>query len=345
MAGAAVWYCTREQVKAAADVKETARNNDQVDRLIAGSTDSIESDQLFRRFYPQVDTRTFEWPCEINYRYGTRTFSLGRDELVSVTTVMVDGVVVGTDHYTLLPINDGPPYTHIEFDSLVTTDGVDPRPISIVGVYGFWDREDPAGTLAASVDDTTTAVLVANSAAVGVGHLLLVGTERMFVTDRSMTDTGQNLTGNLTASNANEVVPVSSGAAFGKGETILIDAEKMRIVEIAGNNLIVKRPWDGSTLAAHTTGADIYAPRQLTVQRGVLGTSAAAHNNASVITKHRIPPLVNELGVAEAMIGLSQESTQYGRTIGAGDSERPAAGAGIEDLRRRAWEAYGRKAL
>jgi hypothetical protein len=117
----------------------------------------------------------------------------------------------------------------------------------------------------------------------------------------------------------------------------------MLVVEIAGNNLIVKRAWDGSTIAAHNSGVDVYAPRRLTVRRGVLGTTAAAHNSGLAVTKHRIPDLVRQLCVAEALIAVSQENTGFGRTVGSGESERPAAGAGIEDLRRRAWDAYGRK--
>lgn len=343
---ATVWYCTREQVKRASDTKETARNNDQVDRLIAASTDSIEEDQLHRKFYPEVDTRVFEWPCDVDTRHGVRRLSLGRDELVSVTTLQVDGTTVDPSLYTLLPVNDGPPYTHVELDSSVTSDSDDPRPISIAGTYGFWDREDPAGALAAPVaDTTTTTVQVTNSALIGVGQLLLVDTERMIVTGKSMLDTGQNLGGTLAKNNADEVVPVTTGSAYAEGEVILIDAEKMLIVDIAGNNLIVKRAWDGSTLADHTTGADVYAPRQLTVQRGVLGTTAAAHNNGAAITKHLFPALVNQLAVAETEVALAQENTGYARKIGSGDSERPAGGAGLEDLRWRAWDAYGRKAL
>lgn len=54
-----VCYCTREDVKNALDIKETARNDDQIDRAIEGATDTIEDD-LNRKFYPEVDTRYFD---------------------------------------------------------------------------------------------------------------------------------------------------------------------------------------------------------------------------------------------------------------------------------------------
>lgn len=343
---AVVWTATREDVKRATDIRETARNNAQVDRAVAAGTDSVE-ELLGRRFYPEIDTREFNWATHSDLDDGARVISLGCDELISLATLKVNGVTIDPSHYTLLPVNERiGPYTAIEVDSTVTLPAAttERRAVEGAGVFGFWDREDPAGALAVAVADTsTTSVTVTNSAAVGVGHLLLVGTERMIVDRKSMVDTGQNLGGNLAANNSAEVVPVGSGAAFVEGEVIMIDAEKMLIVEIAGNNLTVKRPWDGSTLAAHASGADVYAPRRLTVRRGVLGTTAATHLLAAAVTTHQIPDLVRQLCTAEAIVDLAQQATTYGRKIGSGDSERAAAGVDIEDLRRRCKKAFGRK--
>jgi hypothetical protein len=342
---ATVWYATLEEVKAATDTRETARNNAQVVRAIAAASDSIEH-LLHRRFYPEVGTRWANWPWHVDLRDGSRVVSLGcDDDLVSVTELSVSGVVVDSEHVTLLPVNTGPPYTGVELDSTVILAGEsERRAVEIAGVFGYWDREDPAGALAAAVADAvTTAVTVTDSAAVGVGHLLLVGTERMLVDRKSMVDTGQNTAGALAASNADQVLPVGSGSAFAEGEVVMVDAEKMRVVEITGNTLVVTRAWDGSTLAQHSSGVDVYAPRRLTVRRGVLGTTAAVHDQGAPVVRHRVPDLVNQLCIAEALLGIAQENTGYGRKVGSDDSERPAPGAGIEDLRRRAWAAHGRR--
>lgn len=341
---ATVWYATREDVKRAAASKETARNNEQVDRAIAAASESIENDLLYRRFYPEVATRFFDWPGHVDRRDGSRIVSLGRDELVSLTQLTVESVPVASEHWTLLP-TDGPPYTAIELDSTVTLSGATGRrAVAATGPYGYWDREDLAGTLASAVADTvTTSVTVSNGAAVGVGHLLLVGAERMIITGRSMVDSGQNTTATLAGSVNAEQLQVGSGAAFIEGEVVLVDAEKMLVVDIAGNTLIVKRAWDGSTLADHASGVDVYAPRRLTVQRGALGTTAATHLSGAALTVHEWPSLVNQLCVAEALVGIAQENITYGRTVGSGDAERDAPGAGLEDLRRRAWEAHGRQ--
>src|SRR4051794_17220060 len=101
---AAVWQATLEQVKAALDSKETARNNAQLARLIGSSTDSIERDQLHRRFYPEIGTRSFDWPSRVESD-GSRTLALGEHELVSLTALRVNGVVINPSNYVKLPVN------------------------------------------------------------------------------------------------------------------------------------------------------------------------------------------------------------------------------------------------
>ena len=66
---ATVWYCTREDVKRALDVKETVQSNGQIDRRIAASTDSIEG-LCHRRFYPWTGTRYLDWPIAVAGRGG-----------------------------------------------------------------------------------------------------------------------------------------------------------------------------------------------------------------------------------------------------------------------------------
>ena len=340
---AEVWYATREQVKAATDIKETARNNPQIARAIASATDSVE-DLLDRVFYPELATRLFDFPVHADPEDGSRTIPLGRDELVAVAELTVEGVTIDPALYTLLPANGTLPYTAVELDATVALAGtVRRRAVAITGRYAYWDAEDPSGALVAGVDDTTTkTVTVSDSAAVGVGSLLLVDAERMLVEEQSMVDTGQNTAGALTEMNNDVLLPVGSAASFVKGEVVMVDAEKLLVVEIAGNNLVVKRAWDGSAIAAHASGVDVYAPRRLTVRRGVLGTTAATHASGATVSTHRIPAQVNALAIAEALLVIAQENTAYGRTVGSGESERPAPGAGIEDLRTRARAAYGR---
>jgi hypothetical protein len=185
----------------------------------------------------------------------------------------------------------------------------------------------------------------ATSAAVGVGSLLRIDGERVIVTGRANLDTGQTLGGTgLTTQNSAVTVTVQSGAVFAAGEAILIDGERMLVEDIAGNTLVVKRAWDGSTIAAHSVGATIYAPRTLTVQRGALGTTASTHLTAATVYRWDPPGPVRQLCVAEAVTDLMQGRSGYARTAGAGESEREVAGRGINDLRSRVYTSHARKA-
>jgi hypothetical protein len=148
-------------------------------------------------------------------------------------------------------------------------------------------------------------------------------------------------------------IAVTTGTSYAVGEILLLDSERMLIVDIAGNNLTVKRAWDGTVLAAHT-GSTIYAPRRLTVTRGAVGTTAATHSNGAAITRHVVPGLIKELCVAEALNTLLQEGGGYSRVFGPGagiirgDGQRHspgrvAGGVGMSDIRDAAYTAHGRK--
>lgn len=341
-----VWYCNREDVKSSLDIPITAGRNGQIDREIEASSRLIEG-RMHRVFYPTIATRYFDRP-PANSAKPWRLWLDEDDELVSVLTVTAGGVEIPGSDYFLGPANDGPPWLYIELDQDGDTPSWDTngtgsqRDIVITGTFGWREDSEAAGALAAAVGTTTTATItVSDSAAIGVGQLIKIGSERMIVTGKSLVDTTQNLSGTLASDSAAKTVLVGSGAAFTAGETILLDAERMLIEDIAGNNLIVKRAVDGSALAAHTA-SDVYAARSLTVQRGVLGTTAATHSSADAITRHVVPGPVRAWCIAETLNSLLQQSAGYSRVVGSGEGQREASGKGLDDLREEAFLACGR---
>lgn len=324
------WYATREAVKAAPDVKETARNDRQVDRAIDAASRSVDG-ELKRRFYPEVATRSFPAP---------RGRVLFPGDLVTVDTLTTSGIAVSAADFDLLPVT-GPPFTRIEFDGMVSY-GADRRPVEIAGTWGYDDRAAPAGQLAAAVGDTTTTTVdVTDSAAVGVGDLLNIETERVLVADREMLDTGQDIGADLTASVADTTVAVADGTGYSVGEVLLIDSERVLVVDVAGNDLTVRRAWDGSVLAAHTAPADISALRRLTVERGVLGTTAASHTLGTAVTRQLYPGPVVALTVALALQELLGEPSGYGRQIAVSGSETQIGGRGLDQIRDDAKRSHG----
>lgn len=340
-----IWLCTRESVRMAVDAQDSPRVNAQIDRACAKGTEAVQ-DLCHRTFIPTLRTISLPWPSLTN-RGGHRIW-LDDNEIISLTTMTAGGVVIASADRFLESDAYGPPYDSVEIDrdSAATLGGgtTSQRSIVLTGLFGYRDDSVPAGTLAANVLIGASTIDVSDSAALGVGDVLTIGSERLSVDEKAMVDTGQNTAGALTASTSSVSLPVGSGTAFAVGETILVDSERMLITDIAGNTLIVKRAVDGTVLASHLTATDVYAPRRLTVTRAALGTTAAAHLSAATIRRYDPPASVRSLAVQEAIHQLQQEASGMARTIGAGDSLRNASLSGIRDLRTQVYNSHGRKA-
>ncbi|NED75275.1 hypothetical protein G3I51_23715 [Streptomyces sp. SID9944] len=344
-----VWYATREDVKQALDVKGTARNNQQIARALEDASRSVE-DLCHRRFYPLQATRYFDWPP----REGTTPWVLRLDDsdLIAADQVTTGGRTLTPDEYNLEPANSGPPYTRIEAN--LGTNGsfgggpTYQRDVQITGLWGYRNTEAPAGALAATADDHQTSITVDGpaSAAVGVGSILRIGSERMLVTERAQVDTGQTVDGEGLTDRANSVLlPVQDGGVFAVGEVVLVDGERLRVDDIAGSQLVVKRGWDGTVLAAHTPGAHVYASRALAVVRGALGTTPSAHTSGTPVAQWQPPGPVRQLVIAEAINSLVSEAAGYARAqrSGEGSSERAVDTSALARRRDATYEACGRK--
>jgi hypothetical protein len=297
-------HCSVEDVKLAISTQYTAR----VDPLILGDIEShTQAVQalLHRKFYPVIDTRYFNWPY-LQYAWP-ETLHLAQHELISVTQLTSGGNVIPPGNYQLEPRNEGPPYDQIELDLSTSSAfggsaGTWQWNIAVTGVFGACNSTVPGGALAAGINDTVTTLTVTDSSLVGVGPAILIDSEYMTVEAKAMASTGTTIGGNLAVSQAGTTVPVADGTKINAGETILIDAERMLVTDIAGNNALVKRAYDGTVLAAHTSGATVYAPRTLTVVRGCWGTTPASHSTAAAVLKHQVPALVRDLTVAEVVV-------------------------------------------
>ncbi|MFH9248233.1 hypothetical protein ACH4LK_22730 [Streptomyces lydicus] len=343
-----IWYATREDVKAALDSKETARNNARIDRAVSAASRSVDG-LCHRTFYPQQATRSWDWPATP----GPRPWRLWLDanELIRLDALTSGGRAIDAADVLLEPNQYGPPYSRIELNiGSNSAFGGGPTPqrdIVVSGLFGYRDDTTTVGThTGLTTSATTLTVDAAASAALGVGSLLRLDDERLTVTGRSMTDTGQTLTATLDQQMKTVAVAVASGAAFAETETILIDAERMRVEEIAGDTLIVRRAWDGSPNAPHSSGAAIYAPRALRVERGAVGTLAAAHSPGGDVLRWDPPPLVRQLAIAEAVRAIAFESAGGARVLRSGETSKegkPDLGA-LQALRDATYDEHGRKA-
>lgn len=342
-------YATREQVRSSLEIAHSAWS----DALIDGKLETTSRDAekfLHRRFYPELRTIRKDWP---GYQYSpTWQLWLDDQELISLASFVSGGTSIPTADIKLRRGDDlaEPPYSYLEIDlssSSAFSSGLTWQQSNVLtGVFGYneTDTGTVRGLLGGNINSAVQTLVINPSNGtldVGVHSLLLIGTEYLVLTDRRMSDTGQNLGAALTASNGDTVVSVGDGTAFANGEIILIGGERMRVNDIAGNTLIVSRAWDGTVIDDHLINADIYALRTFTATRGVLGSTAAAHTAADPVYAHQF--VVNELVLAETVVLLEQQSSGYARTVGSGPNLREAKGVGLEDIRQRAYMSYGRK--
>lgn len=340
-----ILYATREDVMRAVDSKETARNAGQIDRALEAASRSIEG-LCHRRFYPEIATRYFDWP---NPQHAAPwRLWLDASELISVSAVSSGGTTISTADVLLEPNEYGPPYNRLELnigsDAAFGGGPTHQRDITITGLYGYRNDETTAGDLDGSITSSATTLDVTAAPAIGVGSLLRIGTERLTVTAKTMRSTFVTTTVAL-ISKASDDVLTGVSAGFAVGEVILIDGERMLVVDQSPTSLIVKRGWDGSTLATHSLGATIYAHRTLTVTRGVLGTTAASHTSGDDVYQWEPPAPVRTLAIAEAVSTLTQEHSSYSVMLRSGESggERTRDLRGVAALRQQVYDSHGRK--
>ncbi len=310
-------YATVEQVSAALDFKASAYEAVRLKRLVLSASRRIDL-MLHRHFFPLTETRSY-------HLGGGGGFWLEVD-LFSLTAVTADTVAITISTVTLHP---GVAPFH-----WISQTGVD---IDVTGVWTFSQDTTPAGALAEALDNSETAVDVTDSSLIGIGDLILVDTEQMIVTAKTQLDTGVDFSSGGTTADKSDNAITLDGAGLKVGESILADSERMLIVEYNSATEIatVKRAWDGSVLATHTTPS-VFAPRTLTVERDAVGTTAATHSDTTAITRNIAPGPIVDLCIAEAISTYEQESSGYGRTIGSGDNIREARGVGLENARHEA---------
>jgi hypothetical protein len=352
----------------ALDVKLAQYGSARIDRACQSSADDVDK-LCNRRFYFADETRFWDWP-NYQYAYPWRVWFDGA-EIADVTDnvpVVISGGVT-MDPATILwgdPQYPDPPFTYMELNrdsrSFFGNGPTPQREISIAATYGYWNKTDSAGALAADLDNSSLTMTVSDGATPGVGDVAIVDSERMLVTDSRFVSTGVTPSSGATlASAADNTIAVPDGTVFSVDETIQIDSEWMLIQGIWGNNLIVKRAWGGSVLATHSDPV-IWARRQLALVRGQFGTVAASHSNSAPISIMRVPSLVKTLGIAEAIVTIVGETgayAAYGATgsAGSGATNRSSGtitygtavresvpGPGMPQLRDDVYSAYGRKA-
>lgn len=340
-------YCTREQVQDEMGSAESIDLNNRIDRACQQAARDVEG-LLHRKFYPETLTRTFDQP-------DSATLWLNGEELAGVP-VITSGAeqMAGTDF--ILQPNSGPPYRWIDQNLAgsvfwQSTDTYQ-RSISVTGEWNYPVLSTTnGGVLSGPISSSAVSMTLSNSSPVGVGSLLLIGGERILVTEKSLSLTGATLSDTLSASKGQTAFSVSSGAALNIGERIFVDGEWMKVQAIAGNQIVATRATNGTVLAAHTAGVQIWAPRAMTIERAVTGSTASSHSGGDTAVILLAPSLVREAALALAVNSVNQGGGGWSSSWGSGSrvgqsygaTRQKAPGGGLEDLMDRVYTRYGLK--
>jgi hypothetical protein len=371
-------YCNRTDAQRAIDFKDGLDVNAALDRALTSAADNIDA-QFKRVFYPSDDTRWFDWPAQGGSGGGQYAdpwkLRLDDNDLVCLTALVSGGVTIPLSQVFAEPVNNprkGRPYfSYIELDRSTSASfgGNSQTPqhaIMMTATWGYGADADAAGQLAASVASGDATITVSNGALAGPGDLLILGYgrgtapfpsslgyagaiapylgERVLVTDVAAVATGLTQSGNglSTASSADQALSTTGGAPPNTGEVVILDQENMLVEQVVNGIATVRRAWNGTALAAHS-GAPVYALRQLSVQRAQLGTAAASYSSGAAVYRHRVPPLVRDLSIAEADGQILQEGSGYARTVGSGEAAHAAPGIALADKWAEARTRHGRK--
>lgn len=328
-------YVLREDIMSTLDVKPSAYMERQIDR--ACMTGSRLADGFCHRtFAPVLDTKTFDYPGP---RATSRRIWFDEHGLISATAVTSDGVSMteNTDYFLRPENSQDRPFDYIELNrnSSASFSGGPQRAVSIEGLWGYNLIETSDMVLESAISTSVIGLLsVTAPAGVGVGSLLRIDAERMLVIGFTWVNSTVTASA-LTASNASNLITVADASLFTPHEKLLIDGERMEVLDTAGTVLTVRRAVDGTVLAAHSGATAIYWAHNVAVRRGVCGTSAATHADGSTVYRWEPPSQIATLSRAYAIDTFLQENAGYARTAGQGENERPASGRGIKDLEAR----------
>lgn len=343
-------YCTREDLKRAASWFGTEKHV-QIDRLADAASRII--DGLTRRwFFPRTQTRLFRWP---SFRQPDSSILFLDADLLSVTTLQVKAqdatptTIVAADYF-LEPNSLGPPYDRIEIDlssSAALESGQTPqRSISVAGSWGYGNATRTGGTVASGLasDAAATSMVCSDASLIGVGDVLLIQSEQIFVSDRAFAALGSILVNDasITAAVDDVAITVDAGHGIVAGEVIQLDSEEMLVLSVAGNVLTVQRAYNGSILASHADDTAVRINRTLTIVRGVNGTTAAVHANDTAVSVYVPPVDVRTWCLAEAIALYNQEGAGWGRVVGSGDGAVEMSGRQLAELRRLMTARYRR---
>ena len=282
-------------------------------KIAAASQDILG---MMGQFLPTAETRAFPSKDNLTLRYDDedRRDLLDLADLLTITSVSVLGTVRSTnDYFGWPPLRSWPdgPYTALQinrFGSLGMWCNLAGKN-AITGTWGLYDK-----TVSLSLSTVTqligaTTIVVSDGSQVSPGMVLELESEWELVTSTGAA-TASTATVSGAWDNAAEELAVSDGTKVNVGETIQVDFERMRILDIAGNTLLVSRGVNKSKRNTHTNGTAVNVFRTFNVLRGANYSTAAAHTSVAV-SRQVAPADVNYLCRQVAILMINKAKTGF----------------------------------
>lgn len=244
--------------------------------------------------------------------------------LIAITTITNDGTSLVSTDYILKPDHGywpNGPYgiIHVDPDAVNLGSWADELDgVVIAGRWGLYERSVVTGATVQDnpQSDSQTTLKVSDGGKISPGMVLYIGTEQELVTGwGAVTASVTTLNGAVAV--ADDYITLVNSTLVNLGEIVRVNLEDMKIraINTTTHKAYVYRQWNGTARAAHTTSTAVDVYRTVNVDRGVNGSTAAAHVQAVAISRLIPPSDVQLLAKKVATLIINQAKSGYqGRT-------------------------------
>ena len=322
-------YCSVSEI--IEDMGETGISESAVMSKIAAA--SLDIFGMMGQFLPTAETRSFP-TADMVYEDPDRWDLLMLQDLLTITSVSVMGIPRSTnDYFGWPPLRSWPdgPYGALQINRFGSLGRWSPLSgkNAITGTWGMYDKTVSLQIAAVNQTNIATTIVVSDGSQISPGMVLELESEWELVTSTGAV-TASTATVSGAWDNAAEELAVSDGTKVNVGETIKIDFEQMRVLDISGNTLLVARGVNKSKRNTHTNGTAVNVFRTFNVLRGANYSTATAHTSVSV-ARQVAPADVNYLCRQVAILMINKAKTGF---AGRGGNDELGTGFWVNEFPR-----------
>ncbi len=289
----AFYYATVNEV--IADLKpERGGNESSILKSIKVASEFILKRPELGQFFPSIETKRFD---------GNGRRRLNLPPFLAITSITIDGTLWASTDYIKYPLNkhwENGPYSWLEIDPDGSKGWFD-KVVNGVVIAATWGKYSYTSLTGATVQNDPlasngTSLIVDDGSKIGIGMLLLMGSEQAFVNGRG-DPTANVTTASVAIAKDEYLVTLADATKVNVGEIIRCDLEDMKILSknATTKQIYVKRAYNDTELAAHLINTPVDVYRTFTIDRGVNGSTAASQTKATAISRYEPPEQINSL--------------------------------------------------